>query len=258
MRKRLLIATVLYNVHPIVYSSHMNMMYRVGKFLPDYDIIFYTPNRVPIDAARNSAVTYALDEECDYLFFYDDDMYLHPDIVSRLLDRMDDNKVHVIMARCYIRGYPYNPMIFKYRTLRKKGKKGEAEEVKAMGQYVNYKRGIRKNGLVEVDAVGCASTMIDVKLFKLIPEPWFMTGKTHTEDVYFCVKAKNYVKNLHVFMDNTFESGHLMSRPILNEYSKKILTKIAKQEMNDVFLPKPNKEKEQRKEDQKNPLLKEM
>ena len=59
-------------------------------------------------------------------------------------------------------------------------------------------------------------------------------------------------------MDDTFESGHLMSRPILNEHSKKTLTKIAKQELNDVFLPKPNKEKEQRKEDQKNPLLKEM
>lgn len=259
MKKRLLISTVLYNVHPIVYSSHLDMFYRVGKNLPDYDVIFYSPNRVPIDSARNAAVRYALDEECDYLFFYDDDMFLHPDVVQRLLNRMDEDKVHVVMARCYIRGYPYDPMIFKYKTIRAKGKKGDDEEVKTMVHFVDYKKYVRKDGLVKVDAVGCASTMIDMELFKLMPEPWFLTGSTHTEDVYFCIKAINYVENVGIFMDDTFESGHLMNRPLLTAQSRQVLTKLTKEGLNDIFLPQrdKDKEKEQRKLDQSNPLLEE-
>ena len=84
-----------------------------------------------------------------------------------------------------------------------------------------------------------------------------MTGKTHTEDVYFCLKAKEYAKNVHIFMDDTFESGHLMNRPLLTESSRKVLTKITKEGLNDIFLPKPNTEKNQKKEAQKNPFLEE-
>ena len=162
---KLLIATVLYNVHPIVYSSQLSMIYRTGKNLPHWEMIFFSPVRMPIDAARNQAVQHALQLECDYLFFYDDDMYLHPDVIERLLNRMND-KTHVIMARCYIRGFPFHPMIFKYEI-----KDEKKEPFKVMNHYIDYKSSVRKDGLVEVDAVGCACTMIDVKLLKMVPAP---------------------------------------------------------------------------------------
>ena len=233
---KLLISTVLYNVHPVVYSSQFSMIYRTGKNLSNWEMIFFSPIRMPIDSARNAAARYALQLECDYLFFYDDDMFLHPDIIERLLKRMND-ETHVVMARCYIRGFPFHPMIFKYETIENKG-----ESYKALGHYVDYKDDVRKDGLVEVDAVGCACTMIDVKLFKMIPEPWFMTGKTHTEDVYFCVKAKDHVEGVGLFMDDTFECGHLMERPILTEHSREILTDLDHKGLNQVFFPKSKKE----------------
>jgi len=227
MRKRVMIATNLYQVDPTVYASHMNMMYRVGRNLPDVDIFFTAPWRMSIDNGRQLAVRSALQAECDYLFFYDDDMFLHPYIVERMLKRFEENEeISILMAKAFIRGYPYEPMIFKY------------VEKGALQIYSDYEKDVRKDGLVKVDAVGCCSTMIDVNLIKLIPEPWFVTGKGHTEDVYFCVKAAEYAENVGIFMDTTIESGHLLDRPILTEYSRKILVELTEEHnLNQIWMP---------------------
>ena len=234
-KKKLLVSCVLHNVHPVAYGSQMSSIYRIGKYLPDWELIFHSPVRRPIDSARNEAAQYALELECDYLFFFDDDMLPHPDVVRRLLERMNDD-THIVMARCYIRGWPFHPMIFNYKDLEAITK----EKITVLGHYTEeeYKPNVREDGLVKVDAVGCASTMIDVELFKLMDKPWFLTGAQHTEDVYFCMKAKDHVEEVGIFMDDNVECGHLMERPILNERSRKILLELDEKGLDQVFSPK--------------------
>lgn len=231
VRKKIMIATCLYQVDPVVYVSHMNMIYRVGRDL-NYDIIFSAPWRVPIDKARDLAVQNALRSNCSYLFFYDDDMFLDPHIVGRLLKRIEENEnVHIVQAKAYIRGYPYDPMIFKYID----------EEETKLELYVDFEKDVGEDGLLKVGAVGCCCTLIDCELFKLVPEPWFVTGTTHTEDVYFCTKAKTYVENLGVYMDANVEAGHLLDRPLLTMASRNILQELGeKYNLNQLWIPDAN------------------
>ena len=85
---------------------------------------------------------------------------------------------------------------------------------------------VDKNGLIKVDAVGCAATLINCEIFKLIPEPWFLTGETHTEDIYFCMKARECVKGFEVYVDTTVECGHMLPQPVLDSANRELLMKI--------------------------------
>ncbi len=233
-KKKLMVATNIYKIDPIPYASHLSMIYRLGKNLPELDLVFSGPWRMPIDVARNAAVDYALKMECDYLFFYDDDMVLHPDIIERLFARKKD----IVMALCYIRGYPFRPMMFRF------------DGVGNLDLY-DYKDEDVEDGLVKVDAVGNACTFINCEAFKLIPEPWFVTGKTHTEDVYFCMKARDYIEKLELYVDVSFESGHMLDKPILTSTSRKLLLKMYEKGINQLWQPDASYIKEV---EYKNPL----
>jgi len=230
MNKKIMIATNLYQVDSAVYASHINMAYRVGKDLADWQVYFSAPWRMPIDKARDLAVKIALNNECDYLFFYDDDMFLDPNVVTKLLARVEENEdIHIIQAKAYIRGYPYDPMIFKFI------------EKDKLTLYVDFENDVAENGLLKVDAVGCCATLIDCELFKKVPEPWFVTGFNHTEDVYFCLRAKTYLENVGIYMDNNIEVGHLLDRPILTSVSRKVLTKMNEEyDLNQLWMPDVN------------------
>jgi hypothetical protein len=234
-KKKVMIATNLYQVDPIVYSGHLQMLYRFGKE-QDLEIIFHAPWRVPIDVARNNAAKFALYYECDYLFFYDDDMYFESgqdavDLVKMAIENED--KIHILQGFAFIRGYPFRPMIFKLKTI--------AEGKKQMTPIDDWKEQIGEDGLIKCDAVGCCATVINTDLFKLTPEPWFQTGKTHTEDIYFCMKAQQYVKDLGIYCDPSKEIGHLLDKIILTKGNRDMLKEVyEKYKLNNVFLPDEN------------------
>lgn len=229
---RVMIATNIYKIDPCVYASHLNLFYRVGRDL-NVDIMFSGPYRYAIDNARNFAASQALLGLCDYLFFYDDDMYIFdPNVLKVMLKKMmkrDD--VHIMQAVAYIRGYPYDTMFFKL----------DKDNDKQLEIYNDWKGHEDKDGLVRGDAVGCCATLIDCKLFKMMPQPWFQTGQKNTEDIYFCMKARDYIANVGVFLDTTVEVGHTLDRPILCSANREILKEIhEKYGLNQMFLPEPN------------------
>ena len=232
---KVMVATNIYQVDPVVYASHLDMFYQLGKVSDEIEIVFHGPWRLPIDSARNSAAQYAMRMECDYLLFYDDDMYFPTgkDIVKLIRTiRDNDDKIHILQALAFVRGYPFKPMCFK---------KTEVRDEQRTGFFDDYKDHIDENGLVKCDAVGCCATIIDVNLFKMTPEPWFLTGKTHTEDVYFCVKAQQFVGNLGVYMDTTIKIGHLLEKIVLTEGNRDMLLKIYEEyKLNNLFLPDEN------------------
>lgn len=228
-KKRIAISTNLYFIDPLVYSTHLSAFYRAGKNLTNYDLVFIGRWRMAIDQARNYAAKNAMYCDCKYLIFYDDDMFLNPDIVERLVKRMEETNASIVTAKCYIRGYPYEPMIFRFID----------EKRTKLSRYDYKPEDIDERGLVKIDACGCACTIIDVDLLKDIPEPFFLTGELHTEDVYFCMKIiNNYgYENVKIYMDNTFECGHLLEKRILDSTTRQNLIDDFKRGYNVFGLP---------------------
>ena len=234
-KPKLLIATNLYQIDPVVYSSHLDMFYKLGKMHEKYEIMFYAPWRVPIDKARNDAVALSVAANCDYLFFYDDDMWFEDgNTPITLLEQMIENPdIHMLQGLAFIRGYPYKPMIFKFLD--------KGDRSKRLLTFDEYEDHIREDGLVEVDAVGCCATMINTEIFKMMPKPWFVTGEQHTEDIYFCVKAKNYVEEFKIFCDTKTKIGHLLDRAVLIDGNRKMLREMHElHNVNQLFLSEPS------------------
>ena len=231
---KVMIATNIYFVDPVVYSSHLDMFYKLGKVSDEIEIVFFGPWRLAIDRGRNNAAYYALRWECDYLFFYDDDMYFPTgnDIVKLIRTIRDSgDKIHILQALAFIRGYPFKPMCFK---------KEEIEGQQRMIDFEDYEKHIQEDGLVKCDAVGCCATIIDTKLFKMIPEPWFVTGTGYTEDIFFCVKSQQFAGNVGIYMDTTIKIGHLLEKIILTEENRNGLKKMHEEyKLNQLFLPDP-------------------
>ena len=222
--KVLVACNILTEVDGQAYPSHLVHAFRMGRDT-DCDFLLFTPRRMTIASARNAAVEYALKSDCDYVFFYDDDMELHPKTFSTLLSRNKD----IIMALCYIRGYPFKPMVFEWvehekletriADIRTKGK--------AIKLWEDCEKHINEDGLIEpVAAVGCAATLIKTSLLKKLDYPWFYTGTANTEDVYFCIKAQQKVPDVNIAVDTTVPAGHILKdRKILYPQNAELLRK---------------------------------
>jgi len=191
---------LLTSVQSMAYIPHMSFWYRLGKNHPDWDIVAYTPRRASIDGMRNTAAQFALEQECDYLFFYDDDVILPYGVLESLLETGADIAAGVTM----IRSYPFKPMAFKYEDTKDGGKQ--------LVDYLDYADHVDDNGIVECGAIGFSCVLIKVALLKEIPKPYFVTGSRNTEDVYFCVRAKEHKPTVKIIMDTKVPTMHLLDQ----------------------------------------------
>lgn len=234
-KTKVLMATNLYQVDPIVYAGHLDMFYKLGKHADEIEIVFLAPWRTPIDKARNDAAQLAMMLDCDYLFFYDDDMYFKDgNFVIEMINTIknSEGRINIMQALAFIRGFPFKPMIFKLYDVGK--------DVKKMKAFEDYDEHIEEDGLVKCDAVGCCATIIDVNLFKEIPMPYFLTGQDHTEDIYFCAKCASYLENVGIYCNTKIEIGHLLDKIILTKENKMLLKDFhLTNNVNQLFLPDP-------------------
>lgn len=206
--KILVAVNILTEIDSQVYPSHLQHMFRLGRNT-DYEIMLFTPRRMAIAAARNMAAKEALKHNCDYVFFYDDDMELHPDTLKTLVSRDKD----IIMGLCCIRGYPYRRMVFKW--VEKDDALSSIAELKTKGRLMTFWEDCDKHaneqGVVDgAAAVGCACTLIKTEIFKHLEDPYFYTGTQNTEDTYFCIKAQNAIQDLSIAVDTTVPAGHIL------------------------------------------------
>lgn len=204
MSKILVCCNVLSQIHNAAYMSHCNFWYRLGKLAEktgDQFMSFF-PYRMSIDTARNTAAKIALDQECDYLFFYDDDSYIHADTFDSLKKADKD----IVMAHTFIRGVPYHPMFFR--------------EIAREGENVAlayYDDGIPdEKGLLDCAAVGFSTCLIKMSLVKQVKPPYFVTGSGMTEDVYFCLKAQRAVPSCSIAVDFKVPAGHILNPEIVS------------------------------------------
>lgn len=201
MSKTLLAVNTLTSVGSQAYASHLNLAFRMAK-TPD-DFLLFNGWRMSIDRFRNEAAKIALQQECDYLMFLDDDVLVPSDTYSRLKARDLD----IVTPVVYIRGYPFRPMFFKAIQV------GEAL---ALDHYNEWKEAEIKDGLLEVAAVGFSCCLIKCELLKKVPPAWFVTGTNHTEDVYFCMKARQ-CGTPTIGVDTTLLAGHMLDPEFVAE-----------------------------------------
>lgn len=208
MKKRQIIVVginSLVNTSQAAYSNHIQLFYRLGRNYPNIDFCLINPPRMSIDRMRNVAAETALDLEASHLLFIDDDV-----IVPRpfdFLDKLIACDSDIACGDVLIRGYPFNHMIFRYN--------------KAKDGLLQMPNVPKKLGPIKVDAVGFSLCLIKTSLLREIPKPYFITGVTNTEDIYFCVKAREKFPDCTIVCDTSIECGHILWSEIIEPRNKK-------------------------------------
>lgn len=198
MSKVIIAINTLTSIDQLAYANHVQMFFRLGRNYPEDQFALFTPRRMTIDRMRNEAFKVAMENGFDYVLFVDDDVLVPFDAYKKLKDRDKD----VVAAWTIIRGYPFENMFFKWdekHTWLIKPKDVEVPE----------------DGLLEVDAIGCSCVLIKVELLKKIPPPYFLTGSNHTEDVFFCMRAKQYVPDCGIYVDLHIKTAHILGANIV-------------------------------------------
>lgn len=222
MKRIVTLVNTLVGINSKVYSNHTAFWcHNIRKF-PDVDFKFFTPWRMSIDMARNTAAKMALEYEAEYLLFIDDDVLIPTDTLEKLLAPDAD----IVAGVVPVRGYPFNLMAFK-RVAGELPHFNELPKIKVEGRDDE----VLKDPVTQDDglaAVGFSCCLIKTSLLKRIPQPYFITGPRNTEDIYFCVKAHEIlerlkindptVQSLKIALATSVQPGHLLDpQPI--EYS---------------------------------------
>lgn len=201
---------LLTEVNANVYANHCALYYHLGRISVERGWQFFTvtPTRMGIDRMRNMCAKLALEQECDYVVFIDDDMLVDVKTIETLIDADKD----IVMAHTYIRGYPFSPMSF----IRKDRTKGIRET--DLIYYEDVVKEADENGLAECDAIGFATVAIKTHLIRDLPSPWFVTTPSSTEDVYFCLRCKMELPyDVGIYVDTRVPTAHKLDNEFVGE-----------------------------------------
>ena len=225
--KTIIGVNTLENVSSFVYSSHIAMFCQIKKEFPDDEFIFYTPYRMSIDNMRNDVARVALEHKCDYLMFIDDDVVVKPNTYKSLREANKD----VVAALTFIRGYPFHPMFFKdFENIERHNGKRR----KDLTFHDSYEDEIDTEGLVKTGAVGFSCVLIKVDVLQAMTPPYFVTGPGHTEDVYFCLKARAELEpEPEIYVDTKVPTGHILMNDMVSAENVKKLREFYKPEIED-------------------------
>lgn len=156
--------------------------------MPDIKISFATGSSSLIHDLRRDLVKDALTHEADWLFFLDDDMRFPPDALVRLLRHRRD----IVGCNYVTRSIPPRPT----------AKNMEDDHLR----FAHVATLPDSKGLEEVDALGFGCILINARVFKAMPQPWFSMPwipqlQYHVgEDVFFCIAAGKH--DFKVFLDH--------------------------------------------------------
>jgi len=193
-------------IDDIAYVNHLTLFGHLGKLEAEgkYEFVSTLVPRMFPAIARERMAEYAIQNGCDYLFMYDDDMLMHKDIFEQLVK----HDVDVVAPLAFTRLAPFRPVIYNLT-------KGY-DAVEKKSYYMNLQvPNYPKDKLVEVDAVGFGAVLIKTSVLKAMKQPWFMTTSGAGEDIHFCHAVGE--AGFHVFVDTATKIGHLGDRVIVDE-----------------------------------------
>jgi len=255
----------LAQVDSAAYRSHLGMIaYTRNRYQRKHlEIIHANPYRMSIDRMRNFTAQMALQWDSDYLMFVDDDVLVPENCIEILYEAMKAQDLGVIAGVTYVRGYPFNPMIFQEKRRRTiyAGKKIKDAKLKApepigdplmkMGKTlalefdVNYKKRVKRTGkdILPCYAVGFSCALINMEIIRRMPPPYFVTGTGQTEDVYFCCRVMNeFEPTPKIMFHNGVQTGHILMPEAVDHTNVEKLRVYYKEQI-DAMAPKTRADK---------------
>jgi glycosyltransferase involved in cell wall biosynthesis len=158
-------------------------------------LIFYS-NAPSLPAARDALVIMALKGNADYIFFIDtDNVFETPEdpnealsMLYQCMNKDSNSKDAKIVSGLY---RAKQKVGFNYAAWLRANEKGYVPIQSWSGNWL------------EVSVVGMGCCLIDMKVFKDVPRPWFRwdTFEDSSEDFYFIERAKEHGYNVKVFTD---------------------------------------------------------
>lgn len=147
--------------------------------IPGLSLILNNAKGASLAMNRNDLCQKALDHNCDYILFCDDDMRVPMGTLMFFLKR----QVDIIAANCARREFPPSPT------------------AKGFDDMMVYTRAA-STGVEKVKSVGTGIMMIHTSVFKDLPKPWFQEDALNRigEDVWFCNTARN--AGYDIFIDH--------------------------------------------------------
>jgi len=159
--------------------------------------VWHCTSGYPIDVSRDHLVRKALEDNVDHIFFLDTDVIPPNDVLVHLLAW----KLPIVSGLYWTKAKL--PCAYKLAS--------DQKHVQPIERQLNQR-------IIEVDAVGGGCLLIDARLFKQIPPPWFKwdmfpwagpnESVGHSEDVNFCLKAKEH--GYPIYLDSAMRCKHLL------------------------------------------------
>lgn len=182
---------------------------------------------------RNQTAKFALEAECDYLLFVDDDVV----IPTNALDRLLACEADIAAGHTIIRGYPFLNMHFRHPD----GDKNSLENVPHSAHTE-----LAPGEILPVDAVGFSCALIDMKLLRKVPAPWFVTGPNNTEDIYFCMKSRHLFPETKIVVDTGVKTCHALGTEYIDPDNRELYKKYCEEAWPLCYVPKEEQDRREK------------
>jgi hypothetical protein len=174
---------------------------------PDIEVRIAMEKGTLLPAMRTRLVYDALQHNCTHIMFIDSDMRFPPYLLGELLRHGEP----IVGVNYIARRFPLRPTAFT-----------SLDPIEPLWTEPE------STGLVSVASIGFGAVLIDLDIFRYMPQPWFnvewvekllgerKTGTFQGEDVYFCAKCVNAGVNVlvdqalsqHIQHEGSWEYSH--------------------------------------------------
>lgn len=151
---------------------------------------------------RNMLIDQAFQNNCTHILFVDDDVYLPPDVISRLLSHDKEIVTGVYLSR----SYPHRPYLFR-----------EWDEATGAAIWAHFRDG--ETGLIPIIAAGFGICLIKMEVFEKLEKPYIRLGEMETDqwcdDIGFFWRV--YQAGIKSYCDLDCQAGHSftgIARPV--------------------------------------------
>jgi hypothetical protein len=174
----------------LVVDTIFNAVRYVDKNLPHVQIDMRWMRRAMIDRARQQVHDYALENNYDYIQWWDDDILAPSDTIARLLSHDKD----VVSGMAFVRTPPHPMYAYKASDL------DDLETFKSITLS-------ERDGLMEVDAVGTGCMLMRTRVVDGLDKPYWLWPEKGAEDISLCVRLRK--QGVQIYCDTDVELVHL-------------------------------------------------
>lgn len=139
---------------------------------------------------RNALAQSCLDQDCDWLFFVDDDQAFPTGTLKRLLSHNQP----VVSALIVQRSAPFLPTAYAGR------------DPDGLYQTLDL-RSVGHNNLVRVAATGTGGLLVRAEVLRQLGPPWFVYSEEWGEDLFFANRLAE--QEIPVILDTGCRMGHI-------------------------------------------------